>query len=81
MSRPLRVSVRSLVHRRTGKSERNSDSMRHKHKCTFFFTRKAVYIVAVIGTSEARPRGDPENGLESEVGTLHRTYLVSTDSS
>ena len=38
-------------------------------------------MVAVIGTSKARPRGDPENGLESEVGALHRTYLVSTDSS
>ena len=38
-------------------------------------------MVAVIGTSKARPRGDPENGLGSEVGGLHRTYLVSTDSS
>ena len=38
-------------------------------------------MVAVIGTSKARPRGDPENELESEVGTLHRTYLISTDRS
>ena len=59
----------------------NSDSMLHKHKCTFFFPRQAVYMVAVIGTSKARPRGDPENGPESEVGALHRTCLVSTDSS
>ena len=58
-----------------------SDSILHKHKCTFFFPRQAVHMVAVIGTSEARPRGDPENGLESEVGALHRTYLISTDSS
>ena len=38
-------------------------------------------MVAVIGTSKARPRGDPENRPEPEVGALHRTYLVSTDSS
>ena len=47
-----------------------SDSILHKHKCTFFFPRQAVYMVAVIGTSKARPRGDPENGPESEVGAL-----------
>ena len=81
LSCPVCVLVRSLVHRRTGKSERNSDSILHKHKCTFFFQRQAVYMVAVTGTSEARPRGDPENGPESEAGALHRTYLVSTDSS
>ena len=38
-------------------------------------------MVAVIGTSKARPRGDPENRPEPEVGALHRTYLISTDSS
>ena len=38
-------------------------------------------MVAVIGTSKARPRGDPENGPEPEVGALHRTNLISTDSS
>ena len=38
-------------------------------------------MVAVIGTSKARPRGDPENRPEPEVGVLHRTYPVSKDSS
>ena len=75
------ASVRSLVHRCTGKSERNSDSILHKHKCTFFFPRQVVFMVTVIGTSKARPRGDPENGPESEAGALRRTYLISTDSS